>query len=302
MDESLREAAPDVALAWVARAAGVQVLGSERLPGGLASSVHGIRVQSRSGAVRELVLRRFTRPDWTEPDLAGREATALRAVSGVGVPTPSLVAVDETGEAAGFPAVLMSRLLGRPQLAPPDVDGWLRSLATVLPPLHDSSSAREGLEREYAPYTSASGWSVPDWAQRRGGWERALEVLGRGLPAVRRVGIHRDFHPANVLLEDGVVSGLVDWTNACRGPGGVDVAHCALNLAALYGPDMASAFTGVWQAEAGATHDPRWDLLQCLDVGWDGYAPWRELGASPPALSVQRTRVEEHICRAAAHC
>ncbi|MGI9432108.1 MAG: phosphotransferase family protein [Myxococcota bacterium] len=302
MDEPRREVVPELALDWVARATGGRVLSSERLPGGLASSVSGVRVGSPSGASREFVLRRFTREDWTEPDLARREATALRAVAGLGVATPSLVAVDETGEAAGFPAVLMTRLPGRPQLAPSDVAPWLRSLAAILPALHDAASARAGLVREYAPYTAAGEFRVPGWAQRRGSWERALEVLGEGLPDCSEVAIHRDFHPANVLFDGGVVSGWVDWTNACRGPGGVDVAHCRLNLAALLGPDVAAGFAEAWQAEGGETHDPRWDVLQCLDVGWDGYPPWDELGAHPPALAVQRARVEEHVCRLVAHC
>lgn len=296
------EPPPAAALAWVAESARGRVLEVERLPGGIASSVHGIAVARPNGERRELVLRRFTRRDWVEPGLAAREATALLAVAGIQIPTPELVAVDETGASTGVPAVLMTRLAGRPLLAPSDLDAWLRSLAALLPLLHGSTTARTGLVREYAPYTAAADFSVPAWAKRPECWERALEILGGELPLAPRVAIHRDFHPANVLFEGRAISGLVDWTQACLGPGGIDVAHCRLNLAALYGPAAADDFSQAWRAEAGADHDPRWDLVCCLDVGWEGFAGWDQLGARTAPLAAQRESVEEHVGRCVARC
>jgi aminoglycoside phosphotransferase (APT) family kinase protein len=301
MREAGQQAPPRAALSWVAGVAGGPVREVQPLPGGIASSVHAIAVELPGGARRELVLRRFTRRDWHEPDLARREARALRAVADVPIPTPALLAVDETGAETDVPAVLMSRLPGRPQLAPSSLAPWLRSLAALLPPLHESSSARAGLARDYAPY-AAAGFAVPGWALHRECWERALRVLGGGVPDAPRVAIHRDFHPANVLFERSAVTGLVDWTNACRGPQAIDVAHCRLNLAALLGPDAAEGFLLAWQAESGAVHDRRWDLVGCLDAVWTGYPGWEALGARPPSIAVQRERVEEHLRRVLEHC
>jgi len=49
-----------------------------------------------------LVLRRYVRDDWLakEPDLATREADALRILEDSPLPVPRLVAVDPTGERA----------------------------------------------------------------------------------------------------------------------------------------------------------------------------------------------------------
>jgi Ser/Thr protein kinase RdoA (MazF antagonist) len=43
--------------------------------------------------------------------------------------------------------------------------------------------------------------------------------------------LHRDYHPGNLLWNDGSLSGIVDWAFSCRGPRGVDVAHTRWNLA-----------------------------------------------------------------------
>src|SRR5258707_1164666 len=79
----------------------------------------------------------------------------------------------------------------------------------------------------------------PAWSQKPAAWARAIEVLLAGPPPAPAVFIHRDYHPLNVLWQAGAISGVVDWINACRGPAGVDVAHCRTNLAQMYGPAAA---------------------------------------------------------------
>ena len=296
------DALPARARAWAARVGGGDVVAVQRLHGGEASTVHALDLATPGGSALRCVLRRFTRRDWNEPDLAAREAAALRAVAGVAIPTPELVAFDAQGRDVGVPAVLMTRLPGVPDVAPAAPADWVESLARLLPPLHEHAAARDALPRRYAPYTAVGEFRVPGWASRHGLWDSALRVLDGGLPPFDGVAIHRDYHPANVLFSGGAVSGLVDWTNACRGPRGVDVAHCRLNLAALLGPDTADAFRAAWCAIAGREHDPRWDLVALFDASWTGYAPWVALGARPSPLSAQRARIEEHLGRVLERC
>jgi len=110
----LRGQPPPQALQWAAAAvgAGARVRAVRALEGGTSSAIHALSVEDASGRTHSLVLRRFVRLDWLaeEPDLAEREATALAVAADGQLPTPQLVATDPRGEAAGVPAVLMTRL------------------------------------------------------------------------------------------------------------------------------------------------------------------------------------------------
>jgi aminoglycoside phosphotransferase (APT) family kinase protein len=81
---------------------------------------------------------------------------------------------------------------------------------------------------------------------------------------------HRDFHPGNVLWRDGRLSGVVDWTHSCVGPAAADVAHCRVNLAVLFGQDVADEFARRY----GAVDDLAWFDVVDL-VGWRTLEPWR---------------------------
>jgi aminoglycoside phosphotransferase (APT) family kinase protein len=123
----------------------------------MSSAVHLLTVQD-SGQRRQAVLRRYVRPELNadEPDIAEREAWALRAAEPVAIPTPALLAVDPTGAGAGVPAVLMSRLRGRVDWWPSDADPWLRRLAGVLPGIHGAPLPPAGLIGSFAPDPQAS--------------------------------------------------------------------------------------------------------------------------------------------------
>ena len=92
------------------------------------------------------VLRRYVRPDLNteEPDLAAREARALRAAGSIDVPTPLLLAADPSGTEAGAPAVLMSRMPDRVDWWPSDLNTWLERLAGVLVRIHAAPLPRSG--------------------------------------------------------------------------------------------------------------------------------------------------------------
>ena len=139
---------------------------------------------------------------------------------------------------------------------------------------------------------------TPAWSATPRAWERAIEywhnvgqVGNLSCTTARAVFIHRDYHPANVLWREGAVSGVVDWINACRGPAGVDVAHCRTNLAGMYGPayrDAADDFT----------YDPYWDLDSLLDMCLPGpsyYPPWQEFGLGAIPAEVLRQRTDAYL-------
>jgi thiamine kinase-like enzyme len=110
---------------------------------------------------------------------------------------------------------------------------------------------------------------------------------------------HRDYHPTNILWSDERISGVVDWVNACRGPAGVDVAHCRLNLALMYGVHHADDFLRAYAAAVdGYDHDPHWDIDDAMDWSLHDaahYPPWRDFGLRPISRAMLRDRMREFL-------
>ena len=265
----LRSRPPRVALRWASRELGGTVTAVRALRGGSASAVHLLTVD-RGAAVERVVLRRYVRPETVEeePDVAAREALALRFVAGLdlgaGVATPRLLAVDPTGEKAGVPALLMSRVAGRVEWSPEHLDRWLTGLAALLPPMHAAALPPPGVIRPFEPYRQDS-YESPGWARRPAVWPRAVELFHRPPPdgVGPDVFTHRDFHPGNVLWRRGRVTGVVDWSSASIGPACVDVGHCRGNLF-QYGLEVADRFTEIWEQLTGASYHPWADVVTII--------------------------------------
>lgn len=264
----LRSRPPRAALAWAGEALGGTVTSARVLRGGSASAVHLLTVRRDAGAVERVVLRRYVRPELNleEPDIAEREARALRFVAGfhLGVATPRLLALDPTGARAGAPALLMSRVPGRVEWSPADPERWLARLAELLPPVHALPPPPAGVIRPFAPYAQ-DAYQPPGWARWPAVWTWAIEWFRRPTPreAGPAVFIHRDFHPGNVLWRRGRVTGLIDWASASIGPACVDVGHCRGNLF-QYGLETADRFTSIWERLTGASYHPWADVVTII--------------------------------------
>jgi len=254
--------------------------------------MHLLTIEHPDATVERAVLRRYVRPELNaeEPDIAEWESRALRFVAGfdLGVATPRLLALDATGADARVPAVLMSRLAGRVDWSPPDIDRWLQRLAELLPPIHGAPLPPPGVVRPFRPYRQDS-YEPPGWARWPAVWVRAVELFHRPTPgdAGPDVFLHRDFHPGNVLWRRGRVTGVVDWASASVGPACVDVGHCRSNLFP-YGLGVADRFTAMWERRSGACYHPWADVVTIIG-SLDG------LRDEPPQ---ERFLVEDALARA----
>lgn len=255
------------------------------MPGATSSTVHSITVR-RNARLFDVILRRFTNQEWLseEPDLALHEAENLKKVAQAGVPTPQLIAYDEEGDRCGVPAVLMTRLPGGVELAPPDLDDWLFQLAAALIPIHALDVGAHPWR--YAPYNDISHLQVPAWSKRPRLWEKTLEIVSGLWPDAPVHFIHRDYHPNNVVWQSGRISGVIDWPNACRGPIGIDVAWCRANLIGLYDVAVPDRFLQHYQSLAGSSfdYDPFWDLMVIIEGLPDPpgmYPGWAAFGFEP---------------------
>jgi aminoglycoside phosphotransferase (APT) family kinase protein len=260
------------------------------MEGATSSAVHAVDVE-HGGRVLELVLRRFVRADWLadEPDLAEREAEALALLESTPVAAPVLVAVDVDGRECGVPAVLMTRLAGRPTDDPGELEARLRLLAEPLPVINAVAVPVGTHVRSYRPYYVDDDLRPPTWAARPALWERAIEVHQGPQPEARERLIHRDYHPGNVLWEGSRLTGVIDWANTSRGAAAADVGHCRLNLHGQF-DDAADRFLAAWWAVSGETgYHPYWDIVAAV-----GFLPSR---GGP---SEDTAAVEDFIARAVA--
>jgi Ser/Thr protein kinase RdoA (MazF antagonist) len=164
----------------------------------------------------------------------------------------------------------MSRVPGRVDWFPKDLTAWLRRLADLLPPLHETQLDAGEYVQEFKPYEPPS-WEPPEWLGDKRLWERALTIFHGPRLDTDRVFIHRDYHPGNVLWRRGSISGLVDWQAASVGPRAVDVWHCRGNLLSRFGERAADQFVAAWQAASGQTYNPWAETVMLVDaIGWLG--------------------------------
>jgi aminoglycoside phosphotransferase (APT) family kinase protein len=159
-------------------------------------------------------------------DLLEREATALRAAHGAGVPVPEVYELVE--DRSGRRGLVMGRVLGRDMLTrfaarPWTLFGAGRKLGALHAQLHRIEAPRE-LPAARAVLEERIGRSTALSSTQR---DRALAVLWQ-LPDGDRL-CHFDFHPANVI-SDGRTLTIIDWPGACRGDPLADVAMTAIAL------------------------------------------------------------------------
>ena len=259
------------------------------LPGGITADMDRVTVDSPTG-LEDVVLRRWPGEDW-EVGLVTREASALVAARGRGVPAPRLLAMDEDGAETGVRCTLTSALTGQPDLSPADMQSWLGQLATMQALIHAVPDR---------PQTRWDGWYDEDrpldWLVDHGLRDAAREAAAGPLVA-EKVFVHGDYQHFNVLWCDGRLSGVVDWPNAATGNRGSDVGHCRLNLAVLFDARTAGDYLVRYERAAGVRVDRRADLraLLCFDLGWQRFIPRQVAGRAPLDLAGMPGRVAAAI-------
>jgi aminoglycoside phosphotransferase (APT) family kinase protein len=267
------------------------------MTGGVASAVHRLTID-RGGYQDMLVLRQY-QPwalaliDSDTAALVRDEVATLRAVHDAGLPAPEPVAADVDGrESDGHPAILMTRLPGRPYLTPADPEGWLRQIAAMAVRIHDVQVAAP------PPFRSRIGAAapvIPASATRPAVWEAAFAILRQQAPQPATCFIHRDYQHFNLLWRRGRLTGVVDWATSCTGPADFDAGHCRLNLAVLFGADWAERLRLAYEAEAGRAIDPWWDLyaVTAYSDEWRRFIPVQVAGRAPVDTAGMTSRVED---------
>ncbi len=299
--DAMRRSPTPAQLAWVERTvgSGARVTGGRRMLGGITSTVHRLSLRLSGGTAKQVVLKRFTDPDWDDmPAIARNEATALAAVEATRVPAPRLLGASPDGtETEGVPSLLMTRAPGRVSLTPLDIDAWIRQLAALLPPLHAGS-----IDAWTPQPRDLDKLVVPASARRPDVWTAAKRVIATDPPSGDPAFVHGDYQHFNVLWSRGRLSALVDWSSARMAPPDIDVGHCRLNLAVLSSVDIAERFRRAYESEAGRRVEPWWDVHELLayDETWREFIPVQVAGRAPVDVQGMTGRVEELLAMALA--
>ncbi len=219
---------------------------------------------------RRIVLRRHGA--WSlrhDPEVATREAAVLRAMQSTPVPTPE---VFWSGWISGRPALITGLSPGSAVLNPQDPITWGRLLAKTLTAIHDlpTQDDLQQLLRDAPPGPADDVNEEGVHAHIRG--QDLLDKRRALRPPDNEVGIliHGDYHPGNVLWEDGNIAAILDWEAARIADPACDVAYCATELRLLGLDAAAEAFT----AQYRATRD---DELASLSY-WTATAICRSIG------------------------
>lgn len=226
-----------------------------RLGGGIDADTHAVTLASGE----TVVLRQPLNTEWDELD---RHARVLDTVVAHGVPAPRVLAVDATGESAGRPSLVMSRLAGTATLPEIANDDYLRSLAQMAATLHAVTGptltwmgdrvARVRTLVAEAPTRELDRPALVAW-EALGGRPDALGESEHCLT-------HVDFWSGNTLRDDSRVVGVIDWSNAATGRPEVDVAECAFDLSVSRGLDVGRRFIALYRELSGKP-------LEAID-GW----------------------------------
>ena len=237
-------------------AAGARVTRLRRLTGG-AGGTDAFDV-TLDRAPRRVVVKLY--PDGG--DAASSDWTRLGLAQRVAAPVPEPIAADLESVWFGGPALVMSRLPGRPNVTPNDVNSWVVALAHALAQVH--ATALDEAVGALVPPSRIETWT-PE-GEHHPLTAAAVSAVAARVPSLssERVFTHGDFHPGNVLWQRGRISGIVDWSAAGLGARWSELAYCRADVCLLLGPDVADRLGDAYSAIVGATSDD----LAVYDLIW----------------------------------
>jgi aminoglycoside phosphotransferase (APT) family kinase protein len=196
-------------------------------------------VEAGENRREELVLRLFEGVDATED--ARREYALLAWLRDTEIPVPEVHMLEDRPEVAGCPFIVMERLQGRPMpFSLEDLPAYegqhlANQFSANLAKLHSVDCVARGVElldipkppygyvdstlsgfrqeAEYIGKNRGEGVNLEWLFQRRdvNGVLSWLQEHRDGMACDRYSLLHGDYQPANVLCDEGKITGIIDW-------------------------------------------------------------------------------------------
>jgi aminoglycoside phosphotransferase (APT) family kinase protein len=276
-----------------ALARGARITRMHRLVGGGSADAYDLTLDRAPGRV---VVKVFRDGD----DTASLEWSRLELAQRVAMPVPEPIAADLESTWFGTPAIVMSRLTGRADVAPKDVDSWIGALARALTELHET--ALDGVQDALTRPPIAETWRPPP-GQHDALTSRAVNAVAAHLPSLtsEHVFTHGDFNPSNVLWHRGRISGVVDWSTARLDTRWSELAYCRAAVCLLLGPDVADRLADAYRDIVGHASDELavYDLMSVSSRHYTRESLEADGKLGPvPDYEVAVAHLDEHLRRA----
>lgn len=193
------------------------------------------------GPARPLVLRLYRRGTGTSR--AAKEALVQKALAGRDYPVPRVYAVCTDTRVLGGAFLVMEFMPGETMLhAPSGAPELLGESHAALhdldpAPVIDAMRTLEGRPAADRYRLEAELAAMAAWSATHPQLRPAIDWLAenRPPPAARPAICHGDFHPLNLLVRNGTVTGALDWSGFLIADPMLDVA-CTQLLLSLFGP------------------------------------------------------------------
>ena len=224
---------------------GGRLVGSRALTGGVSADVFGLDIATSDGGRRRVVVRRHRAVDFKQHGLTvtAKEHHLLATLHRLGLAVPEPYLYVDTDPALA-PYLVMEWVDGSTELADEQLPEALDQMAEFLVQLHGLDprslqvSELEPIENprvaivDYLPSTDV-GREVAAWIAS-GDVEQDLN---------RRVVLHGDYWPGNVLWQHGRLMAVIDWEDASLGDPLADLATARVELLCRYGDDAMERFS-----------------------------------------------------------
>jgi aminoglycoside phosphotransferase (APT) family kinase protein len=247
---------------------GARVIRTQRLRGGIGAYMRAVTVQQAGGTRRKVSVRRLRPQDLeAEPWGIAYEFQVLQLLERAGISAPRPLYVDTEGKHFGDPALVMTYLPGKTNVAPTDVASWTDTLADALCKVHAVTPRTADLSVLRPQGNRAR---IEDIASENRGDPFVVEVVSLlrsrcdSIEPLPPTLIHNDYWGANTIWNRGRLTGIIDWTHARIGDPRNDVSECRSALTIDHDEAVANAFLADYEHHAGRTLPDMWffDLLR----------------------------------------
>jgi len=232
--------------------------------------MHALNIERADGTRRKVSLRRLRDHDAAaEPRGLEYEFEVLCLLERVGISAPRATYLDAAGKHFGVPAIVMTFLPGKTNVAPAETAPWTEALAAALHSVH--AITLDTADLSILKPSDIRG-RIDDIAADTRDDSLAADVVEvlrahcdriEPMPATL---IHNDYWAGNTIWNRDRLTGIIDWTHARLGDPRNDVSECRGALTFDHDEEVADQFLAAYERRLDRALSDLWffDLLRAV--------------------------------------